>query len=330
MLRVLIGMAAGFGLAVILYFVTLQNPGVDHDGILAIPEASTGEVIVRQGPIELTAGELQSVINTIPEEDRGPFLSSAERLDKMLGDLLIVRLMAADGLQNDILDSPLVAGGLREAAVSYLGQEQGKRIREQAEAQVEDYVALARENYLARPESHRLPERADFTQIYLADQEERDEAELAAEIHEQLLAGADFEALIRQHSDETGAGPNAGRYEDVRMSELDADFAAQLRALESEGDISMPFETRFGWHIVRLDSYQAPRQQSFEEVAEKLERQARAEVRNRALRRYLNRLVAEHSPELDAQALQRVLARYGVEPPANVSIDQGSVDEQDQ
>lgn len=320
-------MAAGFGLAAIIYFVALQDPASDHKGVLAIPEDSTGEVIVRQGPVELTAGELQSVINSIPEEDRGRFLRSSERLDKMLGDLLVVRLMAADGLQSGILDSPLVAGGLREAALSYLGQEQGKRIREQAEARVEDYLALARENYQARPESHRLPERADFTQLYLADQEGRDEAALVAEIHEQLLGGADFEVLIREHSDETGAGPDTGRYEDVRLSELDAEFAAQLRALESEGDISMPFETQFGWHIVRLDSYQAPKQQSFEEVADKLERQARAEVRNRALRRYLNRLIAEHSPELDTGALDRVLALYGVEAPGEVSVNQGSVNE---
>jgi len=320
-------MAAGFGLAAIVYFIALQDSAGANSELLTIPEAPTGELIVRQGPVELTAGELQSVINTISEEDRAPFLSSPERLDKMLGDLLVVRLMAADGLQSGILESPVVAGGLREAAVSYLGQEQGKRIREQAEADVVDFAALARENYQARPENHRLPERAGFTQLYLADQENRDEAAIVSDIHGQLLAGADFEALIREHSDETGAGRNTGRYEDVRLSELEAEFAAQLRELETEGEISSPFQTRFGWHIVRLDSYQAPRQQSFEEIADKLERQARTEVRNRALRRYLNRLISEHAPELDAEGLARVLARYGVEPPANVSVDQGSGNE---
>ena len=327
----LIGMAAGFALAAIIYVVAPQDQaGARHDvlakGVLDISGASTGEIIVRQGPVALTAGELESVINTIPEDDRAPFLRSSDRLDKMLGDLLLVRLMALDGLQNALLDSPLVAGGLRQAVASYLGPEQGKRIRDQAEAEVTDYAALARENYQARPENHRLPERASFTQIYLADQEGRDEGALVAEIHEQLLDGADFEVLIREHSDEASAGQNAGHFQDVRLSELDAGFAAQLRELDPEGDISMPFETQFGWHIVRLDSYKAPKQQSFEEVADKLQRQARTEVRNRALRRYLSRLIAEHSPELDIQALESVLARYGVEAPGDVSVDQGSED----
>ena len=329
MTRMLIGMAAGLALAAIIYVVALQDQagarqGVPANEVLDIPEAFAGEIIVRQGPAELTNGELESVINTIPEDDRAPFLRSPERLDKMLGDLLVVRLMAADGLQDGLLDSQLVAGGLRQAIASYLGEEQGKRIRNQAEADVEDYAALAREKYQARPEDHRLPEKASFTQLYLADQEGRDEDALIAEIHENLLEGDDFEALIRDYSDETDTGQDVVRYEGVRLTELDDAFAAQLRELDSEGDVSMPFETQFGWHIVRLDSYQAPRQQSFEEVVEKLERQARNEVRNRALRRYLNQLIADHAPEVDSRALERVLERYGVEAPADVSVDQGS------
>ncbi|MGM0659019.1 MAG: peptidylprolyl isomerase [Pseudomonadota bacterium] len=328
MTRILIGMVAGFVLAAIVFFMAQQDqraagPAVPANGILAIPESAAGEAIVRQGPAELASGELKSVINAIPEEDRAPFLRSSDRLDKMLGDLLMVRLMAIDGIESGLLDSAEVAGGLRQAALSYLGQEQSRKVRETAE--LEDYTALAKEEYLARPERYMLPETVDFTQLYLADREQRDEADLIQEIHVRLEAGEELEALIREYSDEANGQENPGRYQDARLSELDSAFADEIRSLAAdEADISRPFETRFGWHIVRLDAYQPEEQQSFEEVADELERQARAEVRNRALRRYMNALISEHDPEVNAEALERLLDQYGVEAPGTISVEQGS------
>lgn len=325
MLRILLGAFAGFGLALLGVAVA---PLVFDRGSSASPEASSlltlpsGKTVVKQGSARITTGEFRSVIDSIPADDRAGFLSSSDRLDKMLGDLLLVRLMAIDGIEAGLLESPKLVGALRQEILSFLGQKQARAIKQNAE--LDDYSELARERYLANREQYMLPEKVDFTQLFLADREGRNETRLIEEIYKQLEAGEAFDALVREYSDESNREGSPGRYEDAKLSKLDGDFAAKLRALESSGDISEPFQTQFGWHIVRLDDYQSPKQQSFEDVEEKLKREVRTEVRNRALRRYGNRLISENEPRVDIDVLKNVLANYGVDLPGSVSVHQES------
>jgi len=76
------------------------------------------------------------------------------------------------------------------------------------------------------------------------------EAEAEA-IVEELNGGADFATLAAERS--TGpSGPNGGSLGWFGAGQMVEPFEAAVLALE-EGEISGPVETRFGWHVIRLD-----------------------------------------------------------------------------
>lgn len=72
-------------------------------------------------------------------------------------------------------------------------------------------------------------------------------------LRDSVLAGASFEDLARQFSDDPGSAPNGGRYESMRLSELVPEFGAVASNLE-RGSISQVFETAFGFHFMRLNN----------------------------------------------------------------------------
>lgn len=75
------------------------------------------------------------------------------------------------------------------------------------------------------------------------------------EIFDQLQAGAKWEELCKQFSEDPGSKDNGGRLRPFgvgAMSSVPA-FETQAFALKNPGDISDPFQSQYGWHIVRLE-----------------------------------------------------------------------------
>lgn len=74
------------------------------------------------------------------------------------------------------------------------------------------------------------------------------------EIYSLLEQGESFEELAKQYSDDKNTGRNGGLMRAFTKGELKAEpFEDAAYALTSPGDISAPVQTRFGWHILRLE-----------------------------------------------------------------------------
>ena len=89
------------------------------------------------------------------------------------------------------------------------------------------------------------------------DMGEKEKAELKAKIDElygKLQAGAKFEDLARQYSDDKPSAEKGGQLQWFGSSRMPIEFEKAAFALKNNGDYSKPFETKYGWHIVkRLD-----------------------------------------------------------------------------
>ncbi len=70
-------------------------------------------------------------------------------------------------------------------------------------------------------------------------------------LRQRILAGANFAELSRANSDDTGSAANGGSLGWVSPGELVPKFESVMDALKP-GQISQPFRTRFGWHIVQV------------------------------------------------------------------------------
>lgn len=89
------------------------------------------------------------------------------------------------------------------------------------------------------------------------------------EIAALLDQGVAFENLAKQYSDDKNTGINGGLMRPFTRGDLKAPpFEDAAYALEEPGQISTPVQTRFGWHIIRLeDKGKSP---TFEEEQERL------------------------------------------------------------
>ncbi|MFT3909662.1 MAG: peptidylprolyl isomerase [Ferruginibacter sp.] len=78
--------------------------------------------------------------------------------------------------------------------------------------------------------------------------------EQLTEYKKQAEAGKDFGTLASVNTDDPGSKANGGRYEINRnQKDLDPTWLAKAFALK-EGQVSAPFKSKFGWHIIKLES----------------------------------------------------------------------------
>lgn len=76
------------------------------------------------------------------------------------------------------------------------------------------------------------------------------------EIYEQLQKGVKWEELVKEYSQDPSSKENGGKLRPFGVGAMAAvpEFEQTAFALKKPGDISDPFQTQFGWHIMRLES----------------------------------------------------------------------------
>jgi peptidyl-prolyl cis-trans isomerase D len=91
----------------------------------------------------------------------------------------------------------------------------------------------------------------------------------AEDLYAKLKGGADFAALAKDNSDDSGSKNKGGDVGQVKRGDklFPEQFERALFGLGKAGEISEPVETEFGFHIIRLVELQPARTQAFEEAA---------------------------------------------------------------
>ncbi|MDZ7662017.1 peptidylprolyl isomerase [Thiohalophilus sp.] len=113
-----------------------------------------------------------------------------------------------------------------------------------------------------------------------------------ARLRERILKGESFADLARAHSDDTGSAADGGSLGWVTPGSMVPRFEEQMNRLQP-GQISQPFQSRFGWHLVevisrrkhddteqyqRMQARQAIHKRKSDEAIEQWLRQLRAEA----------------------------------------------------
>lgn len=127
--------------------------------------------------------------------------------------------------------------------------------------------------YEAAKQRYLTPEAREASHILIVadDDRTREQAQaLAAEIRQRLLDGEDFAELAETYSDDPGSSSEGGSLGMVEPGQMVEPFEQALYELESAGDLSEVVESRFGWHIIRLDDVRPPQGMSFEEARDEI------------------------------------------------------------
>jgi len=73
------------------------------------------------------------------------------------------------------------------------------------------------------------------------------------EIYKKIQQGESFESLAKQFSEDRSSSENGGKLAAFSGGQLSStEFEDVAFGLKNEGDISAPFESSFGWHIIKL------------------------------------------------------------------------------
>ena len=96
-------------------------------------------------------------------------------------------------------------------------------------------------------------------------------------VNQFLKNGESFESLALKYSDDESSKSKGGVLPWFGAGKMVEEFEDAAFALENDGDISEPFMTSYGWHIVKRLGYKKP--QSFEEVEKSLRKKVSRDVR---------------------------------------------------
>ncbi|WP_026896950.1 peptidylprolyl isomerase [Daejeonella oryzae] len=72
------------------------------------------------------------------------------------------------------------------------------------------------------------------------------------EIHKRLNSGEDFSSMAKQYSDDKNSGLKGGLLPILSLGQSVKQFENTAFTLVSEGDISNPVQSNYGWHIIKL------------------------------------------------------------------------------
>lgn len=125
------------------------------------------------------------------------------------------------------------------------------------------------------------------------NQEEMIEAEKKArEIYSQLQAGADFSELALKYSDDKTTSRKGGELPWFGTGKMVSEFE-EVAYQTAQGQISEPFKTQYGWHIVKKleDKAIPPFEDQQSELKSKVSRDTRADVTRKS---FINKMKAEY------------------------------------
>jgi peptidyl-prolyl cis-trans isomerase SurA len=129
------------------------------------------------------------------------------------------------------------------------------------------------------------------------------------EIYQKTLTGeSTFEDLASKFSDDPTSAKKGGELAWFGTGKMVIEFEDAAYSLKNNGDVSQPFKTSFGWHIVkRLDYKPLPSFESMEkELKNKVSKDSRAEQTRKS---FVEKLKKEYAYTIDEAELAKIVEK---------------------
>ncbi|MGY8776376.1 MAG: peptidylprolyl isomerase [Spongiibacter sp.] len=114
----------------------------------------------------------------------------------------------------------------------------------------------------------------------------------AREVYSKLREGRDFSALASQYSEDTISAKQGGSLGWVKRGDIDPVFSERVFSM-SVGDLSEPFATPFGYHIVQIEEDVKTVEEPFETVKGDIRYQLRQAAKDAEMERLLSEVEIE-------------------------------------
>ncbi len=185
--------------------------------------------------------------------------------------------------------------------------EEGLAVQHWVEQTVMPSIAVteaeARKFYDDNPEQMQEPESVLASHVLVAvpqgasDADKSARRERAAELRAKIAGGADFAAVARESSEDTGSAPRGGDLGRVYRGQTVPAFEAAAFGL-APGTLSEPVESPFGFHIIRVAEKKPAGKLEFDRVKERITQVLRQRALETKVRDAVQALAAKANVEV--------------------------------
>lgn len=246
---------------------------------LALAGCEEQDVVATVADKEITKPEVQAhlAFKRVPEGN--------EKLRERHVDRYLEREALAEAItREDALDDEMVRAELdefrQELLISrYFQQYLDERITEQA---VRNYYGNHIDEY-----THRKAHVAHLlirTNEAMSETERKAKLTTAQEAYSKIMAGEDFGEIVRTYSEDKLSREKGGDLGWIKEGSIDPVLSERAFALEP-GEVSKPFETAFGFHVIKLLDAPKDVRQPFDAVKGKIRYQLRSQAKQKELER---------------------------------------------
>ena len=239
------------------------------------------EVLAEIGDVHVTTVDVMGDALRIPPEARKTNLAKPESVLQLANNLVIRRALSAKAEAAGVANDPAVAAAIRIAREKVLSDALFARIDAASKPTPEAVDRLALATYKSNPT--RFEAQAETTARHILIKADTPDAKAKAEaILAQLKAGADFDTLAREKSEDPGSAVSGGALGSFPKGTMVAPFDAALDQLQKPGDLSGLVETQFGYHIIKLEARRPAGVRPYDDVKLVLRRDLEVKILNDA------------------------------------------------
>lgn len=285
-------------------------------GANAAERYAADTVVAKRGDAVITMLDVDAALLRVPERIRANVMNSPKRIEELIDRLLTNRQLAIEGRAEKLDQGDVFKRAEQQESENLLSEL--RLIEMRSTLDVGRVNELARERYDVNPDAYAIRGMTSARHI-LIDTKSRSEAEarkLADDLHNKIVAGADFDALVMQYSDDPSKTSNKGVIAAADSDAMDPAFADAVKKLASSGDISPVVKSSFGFHIIKLEQRTATKSRSFDEVKQQIVEEIEKTMREARVKEHIDELKAmpiDAKPEVVASLRTRYLPK-GVEP----------------
>jgi peptidyl-prolyl cis-trans isomerase C len=260
--------------------ITFKKYPINEEFRSVVESTSQEDPILGQaGDYVVKKSDVDRMLAYYPAETQKRLQENPGEMQTLVQRMLQIKIVADVARKEKFDRRPQIKKQLAYVADDFLSREYMAKVVMQ-DAVVSD--ADLKEYYTQNKKSLGVPEQVRARHILFqvdpaASQDEKNKArERAQAVLKQVQAGEDFAKLAAAHSDDAGSKAKGGDLGYFSPGQMVPDFE-DVAFYTNPGETSDIVETKFGYHIIKVEDHIAARERSFEEmkdvIKEKLQKQ---------------------------------------------------------
>lgn len=235
----------------------------------------------------------------VPPESRAQVLSDGNAVAQVVSNLYVRRVMAAQAREAGLDKDPKLAAAMRIAQDKVLSDAWLERLDASVISNEAALDSVTRDIYRANPDRFKHGEQIHISHILIQGQTAESIAR-ATKLLDELKAGAKFEDLAKENSQDPGSAPKGGDLGWFEKGRMVPEFEEAAFALKKPGELSGLVKTQFGYHILKLDGVREPGVSTFIEVRDGLRKEVVAKRQQDARAAAAQKILEGIAPDVDA------------------------------